>query len=368
MASIQHIYVYSFLVAIIAGQVFLFMQGWQPKESNEQNPDPFEDDKGQGNHVNEPIVSKQIPAGRKGRLQDASPLPSHDISEAKEYFPTVSTIGQKTGNEFDSSQAAYAKGYQPTTPGNSPRVGHSHVGREDENEQNAHPMLLILLIQTPMNSDPQHQLTALVLAIPTKAQTGNQMLRQCWLHINLFELSTLSMAPKCSILATLFVVLIVSQNLQIIEDEEYSPNSINGSSATRSSFNAARAIPGATGFGSGAPGHADKFRPTAPGHSPGWEFHTELRKEIENSESVGILNAEFRREDFLNSKFGREEFEGKEGIKKERSVVPCLGLQQRKKTEDLDGCDIPLHRSLYISQKLSKLPPKNGMKKKEMKR
>ncbi|KAL3525708.1 hypothetical protein ACH5RR_014080 [Cinchona calisaya] len=137
MVCIQHIYVYSFLVSVIAGQVFLFMQGWQPKEFNEQNPDPFEDDKGQGNHFNEPIVSKQIPAGRKGHLQDTSPLPSHDISEERAFFPPVSTIGPKTGNEFDSSLTAYAKGFQPTIPGNNPRVGHSHVGREEENEQNA---------------------------------------------------------------------------------------------------------------------------------------------------------------------------------------------------------------------------------------
>ncbi|KAL3525711.1 hypothetical protein ACH5RR_014083 [Cinchona calisaya] len=137
MVCIQHIYIYSFLLAVIAGHVFLFTEGRQLKEFNKQIYDSFEDDKGQGNHVKEPIVSKQIPAEHNGHLQDTRPLPSHDISEVKEFFPPTSTTGPQTSSEFDSSLPAYANGFQPTTPGNSPGVGHSYAGRKVENEQKA---------------------------------------------------------------------------------------------------------------------------------------------------------------------------------------------------------------------------------------
>lgn len=137
MACIQHIYICCFLLAVIAGHVFLCTEGRQLKEFNKQKSDSFDDDKGQGNQGKEPVGSKQIPAGNKGDLQVTGLPPSHDISGAKEFFPPMSTIGPNPSPEFGSSLAAYANGFQPTTPGNSPGVGHSSIGRKEENEQKA---------------------------------------------------------------------------------------------------------------------------------------------------------------------------------------------------------------------------------------
>ncbi|KAL3525710.1 hypothetical protein ACH5RR_014082 [Cinchona calisaya] len=105
------------------------------------------------------------------------------------------------------------------------------------------------------------------------------------------------MAPKCSILSSLFVVMIMSQNLQIIEGRNLSfhrqkyptekrvSRGQYGISETNQMKNALptalmEATPGPAAMlpgpppappapVGGAPGHAENFRPTTPGRSPG---------------------------------------------------------------------------------------------------
>lgn len=134
MAYIQHTYICSFLLAIIIGDVFLFTEGRQLKELKNQKSDSFED-KGLRNYGKEPTGSKQIPAGHKGDVQVTGPIPSYHVSGAKEFFPPMSSIGPNPSPEFGSSLTSFANGFQPTTPGKSPGVGHSYVGRKEENTQ-----------------------------------------------------------------------------------------------------------------------------------------------------------------------------------------------------------------------------------------
>lgn len=137
MACNKHIYICSFLLTVIAGHAFLCTEGRELKEINKQKSDHFEDEKGQGNRGKEPIGSKHIPVGHKGDRQVTRPLPSHEISGAKEFFPPMSTVGPNPNPGFGSSLTAHVNGFQPTAPGNSPGVGHSYAGGKVENKQYA---------------------------------------------------------------------------------------------------------------------------------------------------------------------------------------------------------------------------------------
>ncbi|KAL3526763.1 hypothetical protein ACH5RR_011419 [Cinchona calisaya] len=88
-----------------------------------------------GNHGKERTGSKQIPAGQKGDLQVAGSIPSQHVPGAKEVLPPMPTIGPNLSPEIGSSLTAFANGFQPTTPGKSPGVGHSFVRRKEENVQ-----------------------------------------------------------------------------------------------------------------------------------------------------------------------------------------------------------------------------------------
>nr|XP_027074673.1 precursor of CEP9-like [Coffea arabica] len=137
MAWNKHIYICGFLLTVIAGHAFLCTGGRQLKEINKQKSDHFKDEKGQGNRGKEPIGSKHSPLGHKGDLHVTWTLASHEISEAKESFPPTSRVSPNPNPGFGSSLTAYVNGFQPTTPGNSPGVGHSYVGGKAENKQNA---------------------------------------------------------------------------------------------------------------------------------------------------------------------------------------------------------------------------------------
>ncbi|CAI9110147.1 OLC1v1010123C1 [Oldenlandia corymbosa var. corymbosa] len=133
MARVLQICICSFLLVVIAGNEFLFAEGRQIKTLNKQSLESSKDDKGFINQGKEVIGSNQASTGYQGDLQKTQT--NYDVPETKRVLPKMSSNVPKSSTEFGSSMAEHVNGFQPTAPGNSPGVGHSHEGRK-QMEQN----------------------------------------------------------------------------------------------------------------------------------------------------------------------------------------------------------------------------------------
>ncbi|KAM7507080.1 hypothetical protein LguiA_017533 [Lonicera macranthoides] len=106
MAYFQPIYTYAFLLAVIACHQILLTEGRQLKSMKEQDFNTIEERRNLGKQV---------------KTVGDIPNTDHSIASKKNTFPLSPTQTLGSGN----IEAGNVDDFRPTTPGNSPGVGHS---------------------------------------------------------------------------------------------------------------------------------------------------------------------------------------------------------------------------------------------------
>lgn len=125
----------TFLLAVIACHAILFTEGRQLKSMKKQEVHPIEDGRNIGKHDSRNINSQKTPTRKEYDVQvtseDDNLSVENSVVRKKETFPTPST--QSLGF---SAVAEPIDDFRPTTPGNSPGIGHSYTEHNVEIQPN----------------------------------------------------------------------------------------------------------------------------------------------------------------------------------------------------------------------------------------
>ncbi|KAI3452041.1 hypothetical protein Pfo_008706 [Paulownia fortunei] len=113
MAYIQHIHMLLFLLALTACLEIQFAEGRQLKSMKEHNLSPVKIETGPQNHAKQAVNFEQSPGYHKNNLL---------VTGQKKVSPPVTPT---QSHELSSSDESHKDAFQPTTPGNSPGIGHS---------------------------------------------------------------------------------------------------------------------------------------------------------------------------------------------------------------------------------------------------
>lgn len=126
MAHIKPVYTWVFLLVVIACHDILFTEGRQLKSTKKQEIHPIKDEGNLGKHSCRTISSHKTPTRKERNVQvtfaDNRQIVENSVVRTREIFPSPPT--QSLGF---SAVAKPIDDFPPTTPGNSPGIGHSYA-------------------------------------------------------------------------------------------------------------------------------------------------------------------------------------------------------------------------------------------------
>lgn len=135
MAHMKLFHTMTFLLAIIACHEILLTEGRQLKSMKKQEDHPIEVGRNMGKYDSRNINTQKTPTRKEYDVQVTSEDDNHSVEHSvvrkKETFPPPST--QSLGF---SAVSESIDDFRPTTPGNSPGIGHSDTERNVEIQSN----------------------------------------------------------------------------------------------------------------------------------------------------------------------------------------------------------------------------------------
>ncbi|KAL0343658.1 UNVERIFIED_CONTAM: hypothetical protein Sangu_1253200 [Sesamum angustifolium] len=126
MAYIQNIHMFLFLLALTACLEIQFSEARQIKAIKKQELSPVKTETGLQHYSKQAIKVEQGVGSQKDNLQ---------VTGQRKFSPPM--IPPPSHESISSDDVYHSDSFQPTTPGNSPGIGHSFAGKKHNTQAKA---------------------------------------------------------------------------------------------------------------------------------------------------------------------------------------------------------------------------------------